>query len=900
MRRISTLLSFFLPLFAVLACAAQTKINPNSQINWPLASGAGAPSAACSSANYGQPYTDTATGVYYVCSATGWAALTTNISFPLSVSNGGTGATTASSALANLGGLPLTGGTLTGPLSGTSATFSGTVAAGKTITRGTSTTPSYPATANETVPLQFATSRYGRTSVADMPALAAAMANYDFVNQPPIIIAAFGSSIGVGANLTNPATDAACSQFVSDLQADFPGPGGLGYNFQCVNMSVNGSVATQYPAAWQGLTQYALNGVAISAAGTGYAVGDWETVNTGANGQCGAVIVTSVGAGGSVTGIKMSPYPGTLTDADTGTDTTCVNMTGNNFPTLNGPPANASIPEQTGTGSGLTVNVTSLGYTPTAVLIQYQMNDAGPLEYNAGQTVSGFTSALGVLIDKVRNANADAVLFTSHHPSVVLSGSSQWAWNTGIPCYDGSFMSVCNTTTPGNTSTVNQATSVSNIDPVGLGTTIELSSRMQVLNTRARALAEQFGASVLDVEKYWDEAMECSSAVAPNLCSGNNPNGTVWTSYGSQSAAETALFTVAGPHINTLGASVSYWPAIRDFVAGLRLQTAQPTKRPPYPYTAQSGIETNSQFSVAGPSTSSVTIPLPANTAGTLTVWASNAALGPTESQMGFTACSTFAYLGPEVGTNIQNGAAAASGTIRDFAPSISGLTVTLTNTVSAQTYYYYRIDTATQTQGCPASGTSLYAGNLPLTNYVPQGVAYNIGAGGTVTVTLPDNSGGSVTLSAFNTGVAQSQIYSNTFTTHNGTVYLLTAPKQIGAGTEFTGPTVSGLTLTFTNVYAATNYQWTIWPTGGGGASIHAMGVAGLASGTATVTTTSACVPGSSCVYKLTNCGAAGTAIGTLSVGTVTAGSTFVINSLSATNTVATGDTSNICWQIE
>ncbi len=189
MRRISTLLSFFLPLFAVLACAAQTKINPNSQINWPLASGAGAPSAACSSANYGQPYTDTATGVYYVCSATGWAALTTNISFPLSVSNGGTGAattsgaltnlfagvtcstgqayspasgtcistsgvpggtngqvqynnngvfggyssvpvayggtgaSTSSGALANLGGFPLTGGTLTGPLSGTSATF---------------------------------------------------------------------------------------------------------------------------------------------------------------------------------------------------------------------------------------------------------------------------------------------------------------------------------------------------------------------------------------------------------------------------------------------------------------------------------------------------------------------------------------------------------------------------------------------------------------------------------------------------------------------------------------------------------------------------------------------------------------------------------------------------------
>ena len=48
------------------------------------------------------------------------------------ITSGGTGATTSTAALANLGGFPLTGGTLTGPLSGTSATFSGPVAAGTT------------------------------------------------------------------------------------------------------------------------------------------------------------------------------------------------------------------------------------------------------------------------------------------------------------------------------------------------------------------------------------------------------------------------------------------------------------------------------------------------------------------------------------------------------------------------------------------------------------------------------------------------------------------------------------------------------------------------------------------------------------------------------------------------
>ena len=69
------------------------------------------------------------------------------------------------------------------------------------------------------------------------------------------------------------------------------------------------------------------------------------------------------------------------------------------------------------------------------------------------------------------------------------------------------------------------------------------------------------------------------------------------------------------------------------------------------------------------------------------------------------------------------------------------------------------------------------------------------------------------------------------------------------------------------------------------------------LVAGTVTVSSTAATTSGN---YTLTNCGAAGTAIGVLSVGTVTAGTSFVINSLTATNTVATGDTSTVCWMIQ
>lgn len=88
-------------------------------------------------------------------------------------------------------------------------------------------------------------------------------------------------------------------------------------------------------------------------------------------------------------------------------------------------------------------------------------------------------------------------------------------------------------------------------------------------------------------------------------------------------------------------------------------------------------------------------------------------------------------------------------------------------------------------------------------------------------------------------------------------------------------------------------NWRWIVPP------SAAASGQATLVAGTVTVSTTAACTASATCVYKLSNCGPAGTAIGVPSVGTVTAGTSFVINSLTATNTTATADTSNICWQI-
>lgn len=67
------------------------------------------------------------------------------------------------------------------------------------------------------------------------------------------------------------------------------------------------------------------------------------------------------------------------------------------------------------------------------------------------------------------------------------------------------------------------------------------------------------------------------------------------------------------------------------------------------------------------------------------------------------------------------------------------------------------------------------------------------------------------------------------------------------------------------------------------------AEGRAVLVAGTVTVSTPAA---SSTNVFILTNCVTGGTA-GLLSVGTVTAGTSFVINSASAT------DTSTVCWMV-
>jgi|GEM_PF-6079314 len=177
MRKFLKVFGFAVVCMAGMGSLAQTKINPVSQINWPLLTGAGTPtslSIVCTSANYGQPFQDTVVtpNTYYTCGTDGWAirggsgAATVGPQYAVpSYSTSPTGTTlgpsniavdstgnnlaipgsatvgppiygykvaigpqsaipaniiyddtTAATFLSSLGGLPLTGGTMTGPL----------------------------------------------------------------------------------------------------------------------------------------------------------------------------------------------------------------------------------------------------------------------------------------------------------------------------------------------------------------------------------------------------------------------------------------------------------------------------------------------------------------------------------------------------------------------------------------------------------------------------------------------------------------------------------------------------------------------------------------------------------------------------------------------------------------
>lgn len=79
------------------------------------------------------------------------------------------------------------------------------------------------------------------------PWLMKTISSYNTAVNPPINIVGFGSSVGVGATLPDPATQAPVAVFSSTLESVID-PGGI-YNFVTYNDSVNGSTFSEAAAA---------------------------------------------------------------------------------------------------------------------------------------------------------------------------------------------------------------------------------------------------------------------------------------------------------------------------------------------------------------------------------------------------------------------------------------------------------------------------------------------------------------------------------------------------------------------------------------------------------------------------------------------------------------------------
>lgn len=123
------------------------------------------------------------------------------------------------------------------------------------------------------------------------------------------------------------------------------------------------------------------------------------------------------------------------------------------------------------------------------------------------------------------------------------------------------------------------------------------------------------------------------------------------------------------------------------------------------------------------------------------------------------------------------------------------------------------------------------------------------------------------------------------------GTLKLAT----LTAGTSVTTPSFtlnSGTALTSQST--ANSQIVTVAP------GTRATGLGTLVLGTVTISNAAACTASATCTYKLTNCGTnSSVALGTLTIGTVVPGTSFIINSESAANAVVTTDVSSVCWQV-
>ena len=177
----------------------------------------------------------------------------------------------------------------------------------------------------------------------------------------------------------------------------------------------------------------------------------------------------------------------------------------------------------------------STGKKANVVLLAYGMNDGFPAIYNAAQPPYFFYSQLLAVVKLIKDSGAEPIIMTSPHP---LS-TAGWSMPPGI---DQTYPSLVKAPVAPETMIPSASTSVVMQDPLGSGILIPVSQRHFEINKLMRQAAAESGASLIDVEKYWFEAVSARG--------------------------ERALYgTGETVHPNLLGHQLSYQKAIDDFLA---------------------------------------------------------------------------------------------------------------------------------------------------------------------------------------------------------------------------------------------------------------------------------------------------------------------------------------------
>ena len=182
--------------------------------------------------------------------------------------------------------------------------------------------------------------------------------------------------------------------------------------------------------------------------------------------------------------------------------------------------------------------VVAEGVYPDIALFIYGMNDFPTAQYNAGQTFNenGFKQRLRTAINLVREAGGDVVLTTTPHPYIANYSWSMppavaqvWPKTAPAPVSDADII---------------PPASESVVEFVWDGVTIKAGVRFLRGNDAIRQIAVEMGCVLIDVEKYWFDAV---------------------AKYG-----ESALYNSGQlVHPNLFGHQQSYWLAFEDFFRNL-------------------------------------------------------------------------------------------------------------------------------------------------------------------------------------------------------------------------------------------------------------------------------------------------------------------------------------------